>query len=177
MRNIIGQAALPGPAVRNLEQGGLFAMSADEPGSWEGAERQPCWRAAMLEELKAIEENHTWKLTELLAGRQAIGLKWIFKVKKDEDGVVVRHKARLVVKGYSQQQGVNYEEVFALVARLEAVRLILALAANQNWEVHHMDVKSAFLNDDPVEEVYVTQPPSFVEPSSENLVLKLNKAS
>jgi hypothetical protein len=76
-------------------------------------------------------------------------------VKKDEAGTVVRHKARLVVKSYAQRQGVDYEEVFAPVARFEAVRIVLALAAHQKWEVHHMNVKSAFLNGDLTEEVFV----------------------
>jgi hypothetical protein len=110
----------------------------------------------MREEIKAIEDNNTWFLTELPAGAREIGLKWVFKVKKDEQGNVLRHKARLVVKGYAQRQGLDYEEVFAPVARLEAIRLLLALDANQNWEVHHMDVKSVFLNGDLIEEVYVT---------------------
>jgi hypothetical protein len=113
----------------------------------------------MGEEIRAIEENDTWVLTDLHPGRRAIDLKWVFKVKRDEKGSVVKHKTRLVVKGYSQQQGVDYEEVFAPVARLEAVRLLLALAAHRSWEVHHMDVKSAFLNGNLMKEVYVLQPP------------------
>jgi hypothetical protein len=108
----------------------------------------------MCEELQAIKDNHTWLLTDLPANRRAIGLKWVYKVKRDEDGKVVHHKARLVVKGYSRQ-GIDYEEVFAPVARLQTVRLIIALAANQGWEVHHMDIKSAFLNGDLYEEVFV----------------------
>jgi hypothetical protein len=130
----------------------------------------------MREEIKAIEDNNTWFLTELPAGERAIGLKWVFKVKKDEQGNVLRHKAKLVVKGYAQRQGLDYEEVFAPVARLEAIRLLLALDVNQNWEVHHMDVKSAFLNGDLIEEVYVTQPPGFVAAGSENKVMGLKKA-
>jgi hypothetical protein len=130
----------------------------------------------MEEELRAIEDNNTWTLTELPPWRRAIGLKWGFKVKRDEQGAVVRHKARLVVKGYSQRQGIDYEEVFAPVARLEAVRLLLALAAHENWEIHHMDVKSAFLNGDLNEEVFVLQPPGFVRTGRENQVLKLKKA-
>jgi hypothetical protein len=109
----------------------------------------------MREELNAIEENGTWELTGLPPDREAISLNWVFKVKRNEQGAMVRHKARLVVKGYSQCQGIDYEEVFAPVARLEVVRLLLALAADQQWEVHHMDVKSAFLNGDLAEEVYV----------------------
>jgi hypothetical protein len=97
-------------------------------------------------------------------------------VKRDEKGSVVKHKTRLVVKGYSQQLGVDYEEVFAPVARLEAVRLLLALAAHRSWEVHHMDVKSAFLNGNLMKEVYVLQPPGFVVVGRENKALKLKKA-
>jgi hypothetical protein len=84
----------------------------------------------MVNELQSIEENKTWSLTELPTGRRAIGLKWVFKVKKNQLGVV-RHKARLVVKGYAQQQGIDYEEVFAPVARLEAIMLLLALAVEE----------------------------------------------
>jgi hypothetical protein len=130
----------------------------------------------MTEEIQAIEDNHTWVLTDLPPGRRDIGLKWVFKVKRDEKVSVVKHKARLVVKGYSQQQGVDYEEVFAPVARLEAVRLLLALVANQGWEVHHMDVKSAFLNGNLMEEVYVSQPLGFVMTGREDKVLKLRNA-
>jgi hypothetical protein len=109
----------------------------------------------MVEELWAIEENNTWELTELPSGRSAIGPKWVFKVKKNEHGDVVRHKARLIVKGYAQRQGVDYDEVFAPVARLEAVRLLLALATDEGWQVHHMDMKTTFLNGELQEEVYV----------------------
>jgi hypothetical protein len=84
----------------------------------------------------------------LPSSRRAIGLKWGFKVKKDEHSTVVRHKARLVVKGYAQHQGIDYEEVFASVARMEAVRLLLALATREGWQVHHMDIKTTFLNGD-----------------------------
>jgi hypothetical protein len=102
----------------------------------------------MEEELRAIEDNMTWTLTDLPPGHQAIGLKWVFKAKKDEQGAVVRHKARLVIKGYAQRQGIDFKEVFTPVACMEAVRLLLALAAYEGWQVHHMDVKTAFLNGD-----------------------------
>ena len=113
---------------------------------------------------------------ELPARHRAIGLKWVYKIKRDENGNVVRHKARLVAKGYVQQAGIDFDEVFAPVARLESVRTMLALAAHQRWEVHHMDVKSAFLNGDLKEEVYIAQPPGFVIFGSENKVLRLRKA-
>jgi hypothetical protein len=130
----------------------------------------------MEDEMAAIEENKTWTLCELPQGRRAIGLKWVFKVKRDEAGSVVKHKARLVVKGYAQRKGIDYDEVFAPVARLDTVRLLIALAADRGWEMHHLDVKSAFLNGDLHEEVFVQQPGGFVKEGSEHKVLRLRKA-
>ena len=130
----------------------------------------------METELESIRENNTWCYADLPKGHKAIGLKWVFKVKRDPGGNVVKYKARLVAKGYAQKQGVDYEEVFGPVARLETVRLILALATQGEWEVHHMDVKSAFLNGDLVEEVYVHQPPGFQNSKYPGKVMKLRKA-
>jgi len=130
----------------------------------------------MNSELQAIEDNNTWFWSDLPNGHLAIGLKWVFKVKRDATGNVVKHKARLVAKGYAQKEGVDFDEVFAPVARLETVRVLLALAAHGNWEVHRMDVKSAFLNGDLQEVVYVKQPPGFQNSETARKVLKLNKA-
>lgn len=162
--------------VHNFEYSGVCLLAADEPMSVEQALEQDCWRRAMQEELDSIYQNSTWEFTDLPSDHKAIGLKWVFKVKKDPEGNLVKHKARLVVKGYAQIQGVDYDEVFAPVARLETVRLLLSLAAQGEWEVHHMDVKSAFLNGDLMEEVYVQQPPGFTSSSSAKKVLKLEKA-
>lgn len=151
-------------------------LASEEPMSLAEAEQHVCWREAMQEELKSIEENQTWCIADLPSGHKAIGLKWVFKVKKDPAGAVVKHKARLVAKGYVQQQGIDFEEVFAPVARMETVRLLIALAANKGWQIHHMDVKSAFLNGDLEEEVYVVQPPGFSKKGSEGRVLRLKKA-
>ena len=104
-----------------------------------------------------------------------ITLKWVFKLKKDELGAVIKHKARLVAHGFVQQEGVDYDDAFAPVARMESVR-VLALAAQEGWRVHHMDVKSAFLNGDLKEEVYVQQPPGFVVAGEEGKVYLLRKA-
>jgi hypothetical protein len=109
----------------------------------------------MDEELASIRNNKTWEFASLPQGHRAIGLKWVFKVKKDPEGNVIKHKARLVAKGYAQRQGVDFDEVFAPVARMETVQLMLAIAAHCGWQVHHMDVRSAFLNGDLAEEVYV----------------------
>jgi hypothetical protein len=164
------------PAGCNLGDARLLTVSAEEPASLAQAQQEARWRRAMEEELRSIEENRTWTLTELPRGQRAIGLKWVFKVKKDEHGAIIRHKARLVAKGYAQREGIDYTEVFAPVARLEAVRLLLAMAAHEGWAVHHMDVKTAFLNGDLQEEVFVQQAPGFAQPGEEHKVYKLHKA-
>jgi hypothetical protein len=112
----------------------------------------------MESEIQSINKNMIWELVKLPVGHKPIGLKWVFKLKRNVEGEVVNHKARLVAKGFVQKQGIDFEEVFAPVARLDTVRLILAIAANRGWEVHHLDVKTAFLNGELAENVYVSQP-------------------
>lgn len=129
----------------------------------------------METEIESIEKNNTWKLVELPAGQKSVGLKWVYKLKRDANGNIIKHKARLVAKGYVQKQGMDFEEVFAPVTRIETVRLLLALAAKNGWQVHHLDVKSAFLNGELEETVYVKQPEGFIKKNKENLVYKLVK--
>ncbi|MGI4673437.1 reverse transcriptase domain-containing protein, partial [Klebsiella pneumoniae] len=100
-----------------------------------------------------------------LSDRSVIGTKWVYRNKLDGDGIVTRNKARLVAKGYSQEEGIDYDETYAPVARLEAIRIFLAFAAHSNFKVYQMDVKSAFLNGELEEEVYVEQPPGFEDRS------------
>jgi hypothetical protein len=116
------------------------------------------------------------ELVDLPAGHRPITLKWIFKLKKNEAREVVKYKARLVARGFVQQEGIDYDDAFAPVARIESIRMLLALAAQKGWRVHHMDVKSAFLNGDLKEEVYVRQPPGFIIAGKEGKVLRLRKA-
>jgi hypothetical protein len=129
----------------------------------------------MCEEMKAIEDNGTWELTPLPVGHRAIGLKWVFKVKRNEAGYVVRYKACLVAKAYVHRAGNDFDGIFAPVARLESVRMMAALVAHEHREVHHMDVKGAFLNDT-MGEVYIQQPPGFTIFGDEDKVLRLRKA-
>ena len=119
---------------------------------------------AMHEELENFERNQVWVLVEPPLACNPIGTKWVFKNKQGEDGLVVRNKARLVAQGFCQKEGIDYEETFPLVARLEAIRIFLAFAASNGFKVFQMDVKSAFLNGFIEEEVYVKQPPGFENP-------------
>jgi hypothetical protein len=129
----------------------------------------------MVEELRSIENNKTWDIVNLPVGHRAIGLRWVYRAKKDEHGHVIKNKAWLVAHGFVQKQGIDFEEVFMPVARMESVRLILAMGMHEGWRVHHMDVKSAFLNGDLDELVFVKQPPRFTV-GKEEQVLKLKKA-
>ena len=130
----------------------------------------------MQEELNEFERNKVWTLVPRPKNRSVIGTKWVFRNKTDSDGIITRNKARLVAKGYSQHEGIDYDETFAPVARLEAIRIFLAYAAHKKFTVFQMDVKSAFLNGELEEEVYVEQPPGFVDTKHSDYVYRLDKA-
>jgi hypothetical protein len=138
----------PGFTPRALVVEELHVVSSDELTSFTEAERSPSWRKAMMEEMDSIEENGTWSLIDLPPGRKSIGVKWVFKVKRDEHEAVSKHKAHLMVKVYTQRHGIDYNEVFMPEARLDSMRLLIALMVHEGWEVHHMDVKLVFLNGD-----------------------------
>lgn len=116
-----------------------------EPSSFEEAANHKVWISAM-EEDSMINKNDTWELVDKPEEKNVIGVKWVYRTKYNPDGSIFKHKARLVVKGYSQQPGVNFGETFAPVARHETVRFLLALAAQYKWKIFHLDVKYAFLN-------------------------------
>ncbi|GKB96584.1 retrovirus-related pol polyprotein from transposon TNT 1-94 [Tanacetum coccineum] len=157
----------------------LFAdfLSEIEPKKVYEALKHPGWIDALQEQLNQFYENKVWTLVPLPYGKIAIGSKWVFKNKKDEDGTTTKNKARLVAQGYSQEEGIDYDETFALVARMEAIRIFLAFTTYMNFKVNQMDVKSAFLNGKLKEEVYVKQPPGFEISEFPDYVCKLDKAS
>ncbi|GJT79986.1 putative ribonuclease H-like domain-containing protein [Tanacetum coccineum] len=156
----------------------LFAcfLSQHEPKKISEALEDESWVDAMQEELLQFEIQKVWVLVDLPYGKKAIGTKWVYRNKKDERGVVVRNKARLVAQGHRQEEGIDYDEVFAPVARLEAIRIFLAFASYMGFIVYQMDVKSAFLYGKIDEEVYVSQPPGFQDPKYPKKVYKVVKA-
>jgi hypothetical protein len=109
----------------------------------------------MQSKMDAVEKNYTWELTDLSRGHNVITLKWVFKLKRDEAGAIIKHKARLVARGFMQREGINFDDTYAPVAQIEFVWLLFVLAAQKGWRVYHMNVKSVFLNRDLKKEVYV----------------------
>eukprot|EP00253_Pinus_taeda_P028785 PITA_28785 len=130
----------------------------------------------MDEEMNAIERNKTLDLVELPKGKVVIEVKWVYKTKSNAEGKIERHKARLIVKGYKQQYGRDYEETFTLVARMETVRVVLSITAQNKWKVYQMDVKSTFLNGVLMEEVYIEQLLGYEKKGQEHKVCRLKKA-
>ncbi|KAH9723668.1 hypothetical protein KPL70_007189 [Citrus sinensis] len=134
------------------------------------------WMTAMQEEIEALHKNKTWELVPLPRGRKAIGNKWVYKIKRDGNDQVERYRARLVVKGYAQKEGIDFNEIFSPVVRLTTVRVVLAMCATFDLHLEQLDVKTAFLHGELEEEIYMLQPEGFAETGKENLVCKLNKS-
>ncbi|GJW42815.1 retrovirus-related pol polyprotein from transposon TNT 1-94 [Tanacetum coccineum] len=151
-------------------------LSEEEPKKVSEALKHPGWVDAMQDDLNQFAKNKVWTLVPAPYGKTIIGSKWVFKNKRDKTGIIIKNKARLVAQGYNQQKGIDYDETFAPVARLEAIRIFFAFATYMNFIVYQMDVKSAFLNGKLKEEVYVKQPPGFESHEFPNHVCKSDKA-
>ncbi|KAJ9555727.1 hypothetical protein OSB04_010341 [Centaurea solstitialis] len=178
LHQIIGDPNAPVQTRSTTANECLFAafLSNVEPLKVVDALADPDWFIAMQEEINQFVRLKVWRLVPRPEGKSIIDTKWIFKNKKDEDNVVVRNKARLVAKGYRQQEGIDYNETFAPVARIEAIRMFLAYAAHKDFTVYQMDVKTTFLNGVFQEEVYVSQPEGFVDEDHPDHVYILDKA-
>jgi hypothetical protein len=130
----------------------------------------------MEAKLNALVRNDTWDLVSLPKKKDVIGTKWVYKTKYKSDGTIDKYKARLAAKDYAQNERIDYTEKFSLVAKLDTIRMVLALAAQYKWTIYHMDVKSTFLNGYVDEEIYVEQLEGFEVPGKEDCVYKLKKA-
>ncbi|GJU57075.1 retrovirus-related pol polyprotein from transposon TNT 1-94 [Tanacetum coccineum] len=151
-------------------------LSTIEPKNINEALKDESWVMAMQEELNQFISNDVWELVPNPMNMTIIGTKWVYRNKLDENGIVTRNKARLVAQGYNQQEGIDYDETYAPVARLESIRILLAYACALDFKLFQMDVKSAFLNGFINEEVYVAQPPGFIDFAKPNHVYRLKKA-
>jgi len=152
-----------------------FNVEVDDLPSVDEALKDKKWLASMKEEMDAMYRNKVWSLVKLPEGRKAIKNKWVFKVKRDANNDIVRHKSRLCACGYSQKKYVDYHDTFAPVIKLQTLRLLLALAVEKELECHHLDVTCAFLFGDLQESIYMMQPEGFIEKGKEDLVCKLNR--
>ena len=154
------------PSTRNLSSECILIADEGEPKSFQEVQShrdKDCWK------------NDTYELTELPKGRKALKNKWVFKLKHDDEKLL-KYKVRLVVKGFSQKQGIDFDEMFSLVVKMCSIRVILGLAASMNLELEQLDVKIAFLHGDLNEEIFMEQPEGFKVKRKENMVCKLKKS-
>jgi len=155
----------------------LFAIDAIRfPTSVQEALKDENWIQAMNEEMSALEKNQTWEIVDRPLDKKSVGCKWVFSLKYKSDGTLDCYKARLVAKGYTQTYGVDYEETFAPVAKMNTVRIILSLATYFGWELQQFDVKNAFLHGNLEAEIYMEIPPGFESTKGGNKVCMLKKA-
>ena len=131
------------------------------------------WKEAINDEVESILQNHMWELVDLPPSSKPLGYKWIFQKKMKADGSIDKYKARLVIKGYKQKEGLDYFDTYSPVTRISSIRMLIAIAATQNLEIHQMDVKTTFLNGDLDEEIYMEQPEEFIVPGQEKKVCRL----
>ena len=134
------------------------------------------WKEAVNSEIESIMQNHTWELVDLPLGSKLLGCKRILKRKMKTDGSIDKYKARLVAKGYKQKEVLDYFDTYSLVTRITSIRMLIAIAALHNLEIHQMDVKKAFLNGDLNEEIYMDQPEGFISLGQERKVCRLVKS-
>ncbi|GKA91449.1 putative ribonuclease H-like domain-containing protein [Tanacetum coccineum] len=179
--NVIGNPSRPVSTRKQLATDALWCLynsvlSKVEPKNFKSAITEDCWFQAMQDEIHEFDRLQVWELVPQPDCVMIIALKWIYKVKLDEYGDVLKNKARLVAKGYRQEEGIDFEESFAPVARIEAIRIFIANAASKNMIIYQMDVKTTFLNGELKEEVYVSQPEGFVDPDHLTHVYRLKKA-
>ena len=157
----------------------LMYLLENEPQSFKEARSSPeapYWKEATNDEVESILQNHTWELVDLSPGSKPLGYKWIFKKKMKADGSIDKYKARLVIKGYKQREGLDYFNSYSPVTRISSIRMLIAIATIHNLEIYQMDVKTTFLNGDLDEEIYMEQPKGIIVPSQEKKVCWLVKS-
>lgn len=154
----------------------LNFSTVDEPSSFQEEATSDAWKISMQREYDVVIKNGTWRLVNPPIGTKPIGCKWVYKNKYKVDGSLDKHKARLVAKGYAKKEGVDYTETFAPTIKWGTIRTLFSLAAQKGWHIHHMDVKTAFLNGDLKEDVYMVQPKGFVVKGQEQKVYNLVKS-
>lgn len=167
------------PSTRYTHDQYVLLTDAGEPECYNEAVSSECknlWIDAMNDEMESLRENHTFELVKLPKGRKALRNKWVYKLKQDDNLLQPRYKARLVVKGFGQKKGIDFDEIFSPVVKMSSIRAVLGIAACQNLEIEQMDVKTAFLHGDLEEEIFMKQPEGFVVEGKEEYVWRLKKS-
>ena len=173
------RSAIPSDYVTYMSEDTNELSLGDDPTSFKEAmnnEHSSEWLDAMKDEMESMNANEVWDLVEIPKGAKTVGCKWVYKIKRDSKGNIERFKARLVAKGFTQREGIDYNETFSPVSSKDSFRIIMALVAHYDLELHQMDVKTAFLNGDLYENVYMAQPEGFVVEGKEHLGCKLKKS-
>ncbi|GJX80051.1 retrovirus-related pol polyprotein from transposon TNT 1-94 [Tanacetum coccineum] len=181
LANVIGDLSRPVSTRKQLKPNAMWCyfdafLTSVKPKNFKQAILEPSWIDVMQEEIHEFERLQVWELVPCLDKVMLIKLKWIYMFKTNESGGVLKNKARLVAQGFRQEEGIDFEESFAPFARIEAIRIFVANAANKNMMIFQMDVKTDFLNGEVKEEVYISQPEGFVDQDNPSHVYKLKKA-
>lgn len=145
------------------------------PKNVQEAMSDPKWKNAVMEEMNTLIKNNTWDVVTLLANQKVVACRWVFSVRHNTNGSVERYKARLVVQGFTQTYGIDYEETFAPVAKLNSIRVLIFLVVNLDWPLFQFDIKNAFLNGDLDEDIYMKMPFDFKQGAGYVIVCKLKK--
>jgi hypothetical protein len=151
-------------------------INYSEPSCYEEASSKLIWRDAMMEEYQSIMKNGVWDISLRPEGKSVVTSKWIYKIKQTTDGSIEKHKAIFVARGFSQVEGIDYEETFAPIAQYTSIQMIISFATSMGWRLHQMDVKTTLLNGEIEEEVYIEQLGDFVIHEKESHVCRLKKA-
>jgi hypothetical protein len=184
LREAHGSVGNPRQAVRESKSPERFCSYIEmvssirefEPSTFGEASGRQVWRDAMMEEYNSIMKNDVWEVVPRPEGKSVVTSRWLYKLKHAGDGSIEKYKARFVARGFSQVEGVDYDETFALVARYTSIRAVISIAAEMGWKIHQMDVKTAFMNGLIQEEVYIEQPLGFEVHERVSHVCRLKKA-
>ena len=154
----------------------VVSPPSHEPLVFNGANRYEAWHNAMREEIQALRANRTWTLVSFHPSMNVVGSRWVYKIKCRSDGSIERYKARLVARGFTQQEGIDYSETFSPVIKQATVRLVFSILVSCGWKIHQLDIHNAFLDGVLDEEVYMKQPPGFVDSALPSHVCRLHKS-
>jgi hypothetical protein len=154
----------------------VVSPPSHEPLVFNDANRYVAWHSAMREEIQALCANRTWTLVPFHPFMNVVGSRWVYKIKRRSDGSIERYKARLVARGFTQQEGIDYSETFSPVIKQATVRLVFSIAVSCGWKIHQLDIHNTFLNGVLDEEVYMKQPPGFVDYALPSHVCRLHKS-